>query len=397
MSVSVRYRQCLRSITLLAIVTLGFFVIQWQYSSTPRDTSGPTVFQQSQHIGRNNLLRRIAIPFGKHDSYRFSPQTSLDDPYPDTVASKGPQEQYTDSYTPPTHDVSLTAVSNTTKSSYPHLAKRAGPIDFENYVCKGQSYLQKIKTAAPDPPKFSYDDIDNNGWLVDDRAGFNLPEAVLTAMRAKGISTDEGDNPRIRTQLLKSFKNYLGEETPPDGGSYQNIFNTRSGAIIAIDNTSPAYCANLDPITFTPLTNPKTGTDLLKLIPPMNSWADVIWATWSHESPPTAPGNLQYIIRVNVVNPITKAIIERVCYPNNGEGEADQLDLPWPGRTFSTNKRNGQALLGTPHGVGTTWLSVLGKRSLGNRGAPSVTVWSAENLAGSFTYFLLWDLGTPGL
>ncbi|KAI4196036.1 MAG: hypothetical protein LQ350_006820 [Teloschistes chrysophthalmus] len=247
MSVSVRYRQCLGSIVLLAIITLGFLVIQWQYASTPRDTTSVhTLFQQPQDIRRNSLLRRIAIPFGKHDSYRFSHQTQLDHPYPlDTVASKGPQEQYIESssYTPITHDVSLTAVlsNNTTKpSSHPDLAKRADPIDFENYVCKGQNYLQKIKNAPPDPPKFTYDDIDNNGWLVDDRAGFNLPETVLTAMRAKGISTDEGDNPRIRTQLLKSFNSYLGEETPPDGGSYQNIFNTRSNAIIALDNTSPA-------------------------------------------------------------------------------------------------------------------------------------------------------------
>ncbi|CAO1596730.1 hypothetical protein XANCAGTX0491_000562 [Xanthoria calcicola] len=96
----------------------------------------------------------------------------------------------------------------------------------------------------------------------------------------KGIKapTAEDENPRIRPQLLNSFRNDLGQETESNGGEFTNVYNVAGSAITAIDNTSPAYSANMDWGTFRPSTNPKTGDALKLLLRPMNSWSDIIWA-----------------------------------------------------------------------------------------------------------------------
>ncbi|KAL8692145.1 MAG: hypothetical protein Q9218_002764 [Villophora microphyllina] len=370
-------------IVLAAVAILSFLVIQQRYTpSCPAKSQ----LQVSEPLGRTStkLIQRIAIPFGNDTSYRFSHKINLADPHVKTKVDQRLVAPFADTYDERAYNL-----------SYSH-AKRADPVDFDYYVCKGANYLKEIKTAPADPARFSYADLPRNGWVLSRDKPFNLPQAVLDAMKAKNIPTTEDANPRVKADLLNHFDNYLGQRTPSDGGSFLEIYNVAGGALIAIDNTSPAYCANLDPVTFQPVANPKTGLALKAVIPVLNSWTDVFWAIWVETAGPVNAANLQYIIRVNVVNPITKAIIEKV---NGIQGDkvTDMLDLPWPGRTFSTNKDNGKALLGTPHGVGTTWLSVMGRGTLGPRAAPACTVFTERNASGKFTYFLLWDLGTLGL
>ncbi|KAI4249853.1 MAG: hypothetical protein L6R42_008887 [Xanthoria sp. 1 TBL-2021] len=106
---------------------------------------------------------------------------------------------------------------------------------------------------------------------MDENEPFKLPQAVLDAMKGINAPTTEDKNPRVRARLLNSFRNYLGQETESNGGEFTNAYNVAGSAIIAIDNTSPAYCANMDWETFRPSTNPKTGDALKALLPPMNS------------------------------------------------------------------------------------------------------------------------------
>lgn len=76
---------------------------------------------------------------------------------------------------------------------------------------------------------------------------------------------------------------------------------------------------------------------------------------------------------------------------------ADGMDLPWPGRKFGVKETNGLALLGSPHGVGVSWLYVNGRADLGRRDQISVTMFSGPDVEGQdtgyFRYYMLWDLG----
>lgn len=46
------------------------------------------------------------------------------------------------------------------------LSKRAD-LNFDEYVCKGESGLVKMRAARPDPPQFRFRDLQRNGWVID--------------------------------------------------------------------------------------------------------------------------------------------------------------------------------------------------------------------------------------
>ena len=128
----------------------------------------------------------------------------------------------------------------------------------------------------------------------------------------------------------------------------------------------------------------------------MNSWADVTWSIWKQVAGDAA-GDLQYIFDDHITTATTKQLIESV--EGLGADMADRLDLPWPGHKYGVETPNGLALLGSPHGVGVSWLYVNGKGDLGKREGITVTVFSGPEgggivPSGRFDYFLLWDLGT---
>ncbi|KAL8688214.1 MAG: hypothetical protein Q9218_005820 [Villophora microphyllina] len=352
------------------------------------------VNQQPQAIIQVGHVQRLAFPDAGYQSYHTSHEVSPTDADADS-ASDRLEQSFIDNED---HSESQSPLSSTGSTLPPPQSKRKDPIDFEYYVRKGQEYVQKINTAADNPPEYSYKDLTRNGWqLFPNMQLDGLSKAVLNAMKEKKIPTADIQDQAFKAQLQRDFKNHLGQQivSPhPDPGYFMNYYNKAGGTILAIENRSPAHIASLDPDSLKPVPNPKTSDALKALIPPMSSWAHVVWAIWLKTAGPDA-AKLQYIIRVNVANPITMFIIEKV---NGIQGDkvTGKLNLPWPGKTFSTKERDGQALLGTPHGIGTTWLLVIGRETLGKREAPSCTVFTASNgMVHRQDYYMLWDLGTP--
>ncbi|KAL9595389.1 MAG: hypothetical protein Q9219_006464 [cf. Caloplaca sp. 3 TL-2023] len=282
-------------------------------------------------------------------------------------------------------DVTEDVLYNVTHE-HSRLAKRApeGWQGYQYYVCRGRRLWALMQSSPANAPRFSYDDLGNNGWTLNDyELPFPLEDAVLQSMASLQIPREESFNTRVKADLTNEFPNFLGVMTEPDGGEYYNIYNPTGGAIFAIDNTSPAYCVNWgNP-------NPYTGNALLARVPQMRTWADVVWAIWAHEAGDRASG-LRFIYRDNIVTPVTRYLIEKVEGINNDQLTMG-LNLPWSGHKHLKDTEEFFALLGSNHGAGVAYLYITGKATLGPKSDVSVTVFTAD--IPDRAYYMVWDLG----
>ncbi|KAL8650897.1 MAG: hypothetical protein Q9210_003547, partial [Variospora velana] len=63
---------------------------------------------------------------------------------------------------------------------------------------------------SPNPPKWAFANLAHNGWKTDDRDGpppRRLYPCALAAIKAKGMSTEEGKNVERTANLENSFVN----------------------------------------------------------------------------------------------------------------------------------------------------------------------------------------------
>lgn len=81
------------------------------------------------------------------------------------------------------------------------------------------------------------------------------------------------------------------------------------GAIIGANNFGPKYLAN----EFRPEGTPElTGDALDSFVPPLNSWADVVWAIWKQTAGQDAAKDLRYIFHIHITTSTTKLIMEAI-------------------------------------------------------------------------------------
>ncbi|KAI4154441.1 MAG: hypothetical protein L6R39_001382 [Caloplaca ligustica] len=271
------------------------------------------------------------------------------------------------------------------------LSKRAD-LNFDEYVCKGESGLVKMRAARPDPPQFRFRDLQRNGWVIDigqppTTIGIDVEQALFE------LDIPWGTNSYVNfiARLKNRFVNIHGESKEPlgQGGTYNNLYIPagEKSTIIALDNNSPRssaleYFNDRDPA-------------LLAAIPPMHNWANVVWALWDRGAGDQA-GTLRYIFHDHVITDTTQHLMEKVEGMENDE-RSKELKLPWPGHTYKMDDRRGLALLGSPHGMGTVWMYLNGRAKLGVRNNIQVTIFTGqydENLPTPYdAYYMLWDLG----
>ncbi|KAL9598704.1 MAG: hypothetical protein Q9219_004317 [cf. Caloplaca sp. 3 TL-2023] len=263
------------------------------------------------------------------------------------------------------------------------LTQQASPDDWQGYYfyyCKGRRMWDRMQSAPANPPRFVYDELGDNGWVLERSIG-DFDDMVLESMEYEGISSNPLNNPVITADLINPFLNSHGETLiAPQGSFFKNTYNPNTGTIVAQYNISPAskINANQDP--------PLDADALNERLPRMRTWADVVWAIWAHEAQDRA-GSLRYIYRENIVNTITQRVMEETM--GIGRDLTDEeLDVPAPGHWFALDDAKGLALLGTPHGVGIAWLYINGKAALGARQNMGVGI-----LADGYSYYLLFDLG----
>ncbi|KAL8938356.1 MAG: hypothetical protein Q9216_003936, partial [Gyalolechia sp. 2 TL-2023] len=277
------------------------------------------------------------------------------------------------------------------------LTKRAPLANFQNYVCKGRRYLDNMKSAVAKTPKFSYDSLKSNGWVVEDYDPWEpLAPTIGRLMEQLGIPLAEKENRILSCELMNAFVNYRGESKKPLGGDYIQTYNPAGGAIIAMSNFSPTYRAQVAS-AFDEDMAPLSGDNLRAAIPDMHTWADVTWSIWAHEAGGRAQ-DLRYIIQYDIVTLVTQSLMETIAKIEHGDKPTKSLKLPWPGRTFDMKEENGLALLGSPHGVGISWLYGNGRAVLNARDVEGVkvTIFTGQLYEDDRTkedmYFMLWDL-----
>lgn len=112
-----------------------------------------------------------------------------------------------------------------------------------------------------------------------------------------------------------------------------------------------------------------------------------MWTVWNTVA--KTPHDLRYLGHDAITNDDTVAIMKHVFQ----NGPAKQL-LIWPGLTFGLDQEEGQALLGTPNGLGTAWLLIDRAKELGPR-MPKVTIFSPFPWTGK-SLRMIWDMRPVG-
>ncbi|KAL8933626.1 MAG: hypothetical protein Q9216_006284 [Gyalolechia sp. 2 TL-2023] len=325
------------------------------------------------------------------------------------------QDTYPDAYQVLAHSSStgIFQPQRNPTTAPPPFNKRADPdnrIDFEFYRCKGERYLANMRTATSKPPKWAFNNLAENGWKIKPGSINTFGSMLQRALTELRIFPPVGMHYDTDATLESEFTNHHGAKKRPTGTpNYENWYilprtivslaNTPSspattnvpGAIIGANNFGPKYLVNAfqgeDDL-------PIEGDALESLVPPLNSWADVVWAIWKQTAGGQA-GDLRYIFQNHITTSTTKLIMEAI--EGLGEDMADGMDLPYPGRNFKIDSANGLALLGSPHGVGVSWLYVNGRTDLGARNQITVSIFTGPELEGQdtgyFRYYMLWDLG----
>lgn len=281
---------------------------------------------------------------------------------------------------------------------------KRGVLSYRIAKCKGTGLYEQIqdafrgKVSLGSVYTFSAQSIDN-GWRVHDDVNALGSEWDNVFRKTNGRVPTEAEVMKIGLSQSDPYKNTRGEEisvrSPQHSISQESLAanipqkgDERSGGHYEAD-----YIPSFSTIIATDTRSPRsrllertqgriTETEINRRVPPLSRFSDVIWTVWNWACKEASkdPNSLRYIGRDRIANSDTTAIVKEV-FARKG------AVVDWPGYTYGVDSDEGQALLGTPHGVGVAWLLIDRVEKLGKR-VPKVTIWSPSS--GSFR--ILWDL-----
>ncbi|KAI4197013.1 MAG: hypothetical protein LQ350_006200 [Teloschistes chrysophthalmus] len=255
-------------------------------------------------------------------------------------------------------------------------SKRA--LDYGSYERKGRDALQMIECQSPSTAGWTMANLDN-GWYIEHYEETGVDEELVPALKGLGIPYDQDHLLSNAPTQNEEFTDAQGiPNNPPTDAYYDTILILEGHAIIAENNLSPRFA--------------KPGSP----IPPLWRWSDIVFLLWRDEAKDQA-GKLKFIIRNDIVTPVTRAVMEYIA-----GSHPDSLDRPWPETPspYSPTSREGQFLLGTPHGIWVAHMiadynDVLGRKQ------PWVHVYTAKNTDPTtmhlrkWKYYMVWELRDP--
>ncbi|KAL8896243.1 MAG: hypothetical protein Q9207_007800 [Kuettlingeria erythrocarpa] len=255
---------------------------------------------------------------------------------------------------------------------------------FEYAVCLGQDMLERIRSAiegheAPGK-EFRPSDL-NNGWTRrDSTMGLNN---LWVQFFDKELGQGKAPTPAfvnyVRLDQDKEFKNADGEIKQPlralgvGTPTHETQYMPQIGAIIVKNMVSPMNVFQKYLKKQPPQEMPSTDDIVDKYTPPLSRWSDITWTVYEELS--GGQKNLQYVGHENIIGPSTRAVVKGLLEERRTTPNAPLRAPPFPGLTFGMDTEEGQALLGTPNGVGTARLLIDRAKELGKRDL-KVTVWS---------------------
>jgi hypothetical protein len=170
-----------------------------------------------------------------------------------------------------------------------------------------------------------------------------------TYMRPNPYNGTGGDNMDITFRHTNAVR--VGNITYPASNAYFcSVLNPRAGLFIAVNNMSPAAKALLD----------NEVRELEIPLPELCHWSDIAFLQWSSLLPTPTITPLRYVLRANIQNEDTLAVISCIlgydASVKQYRPEGPQRPR-WPGKMFAVDSWAAQALLGTPNGGGVAWLA----------------------------------------
>ncbi|KAK2049510.1 hypothetical protein LZ31DRAFT_562639 [Colletotrichum somersetense] len=222
-------------------------------------------------------------------------------------------------------------------------------------------------------PFQDYKDLERWGWSPS-IARFPYNKNLLGKKPVKSFITGEVDDifshPDMRVDekaniaylfdndmpFKKKLKNWFYAE--PSEGTYQNIMNAKSGAIIFDNNYSPQY----------QVAKYGRGT-----VPDLNALSDVVFFQWlsACKIDKVDPKELKVAFRMAILTKSTVDIIEQAL-----SKAKYKLEPGWDNRkVFTMRQSGGMAILGSAHGAGLAWLLLQHKDTLGVKTITEVAVW----------------------
>ncbi|KAL8705997.1 MAG: hypothetical protein Q9225_007991, partial [Loekoesia sp. 1 TL-2023] len=180
---------------------------------------------------------------------------------------------------------------NFSSTHHPPLTLNKRSPDYETAKCKGAKLYEKIKAAHQGKASLGsvHEYSIENGWSKDEDEG-GVDEYWDDAFKDKfgGRVPTESDALLIELLQSKPFKNAQGEQDDErSGGNYEIAYLPSFSTIIAINTRSPTSRL------LERFHGQISEEEILKRIPPLNRFSDVIWTVWKTVS--KTPNDLRYI------------------------------------------------------------------------------------------------------
>jgi hypothetical protein len=233
------------------------------------------------------------------------------------------------------------------------------PLDYPTALSKGRALLSLMRspsTSIP-PAPFTFASITEWGYesrrygakvFLDDYTSLLHALGSDTYMRPHPYDGKGGDNMDITFRHTTSVS--VGDITYPASNAYFcSVLNPRAGLFIAVNNMSPVAKMLLN--------NEVSGLEIP--LPKLRHWSDIAFLQWSSLllTPTNTP--LRYVLRANVQNADTIAVISYILVYDASVKRymPERAQRPrWPGKMFAVDSWDAQALLGRPNGSGVAWL-----------------------------------------
>ncbi|KAL8749338.1 MAG: hypothetical protein Q9184_006848 [Pyrenodesmia sp. 2 TL-2023] len=254
---------------------------------------------------------------------------------------------------------------------------------FELAKCNGLARLEKIKSAADGhetPGKIFLPADLKNGWTrTESRLGLDsLWVKYFDKELGQGKAPTAAHIVYVKLEQDQPFTDIDGETTQPVTklglGTPQHFtqYMPQISAVIVKSMTSPMNILQKHFSQPPRGEMPSNALIAAKYTPPLSRWSDITWTVYEELS--KGQKNLQYIGHENVISSTTKRVVAELLALRRKEPNAP-LAAPFPGLTFTMDMPEGQALLGTPNGVGVARLLIDRVKELGKRDL-SVTLFS---------------------
>lgn len=266
-------------------------------------------------------------------------------------------------------------------------------LTWDEAVAKGDRLLELMQNPGPTP---------HSPFTVSALAqwGYTTSTGPITPMHHRFdilcniVPGSDPDAVEVKSSHIHTTVMSNGIVIPATDAFFTNVFDLRSGTILADSNFKPEYTHPLlqDGETYPAL---KRLSDIVALqaqqaITEANTHAankintDTNTNADADTLTPIPFPNLTHIIRSSIENTHANHIIHQLIQHHTSSCSCPVVDegcpqccrhIAWPGWTFESDTESARALLGTPNGAGVAWLLGQHEALFGRKAVARVTLW----------------------